>query len=161
MVVEVSTCRLAKAKTNLGPKQHDKSRLGGIGESRLDWDRSHMAWLCMLATRFFLEVQTLSDFFRGGILAGNCLFSFLSCSTRWAWTHRASVPCWSCIPSFDTYHTDRIWMAPFCKLLSLVQHDVHCRQLPPSNTSACILVPGYMLNHVAIFLSQLPSFVWH
>ena len=33
----------------------------------------------MLATRFFLEVQTLSDFFRGGILAGNCLFSFLSC----------------------------------------------------------------------------------
>lgn len=64
-----------------------------------------------------------------------------------------------CSPSksfFDTVHTGHIWISvPFCKLLSFVQHYMHCKLLSPSSTSACILVPGYMLSPLQHLLSGM------
>lgn len=65
-----------------------------------------------------------------------------------------------CSPSksfFDTVsHAGHIWIkAPFCKLLSFVQHQLHCKQLSPSSTSVCILVPGYMLSPLKHLLSGM------
>ena len=43
-------------------------------------------------------------------------------------------------------HTGHIWInAPFTQLTAFVQHYLHCKQLSLANTSACILVPGYLM----------------
>ena len=43
-------------------------------------------------------------------------------------------------------HTGHIWInAPFTLLTTFVQHYLDCKQLSPDTTSACILVPGYLL----------------
>ena len=43
-------------------------------------------------------------------------------------------------------HTGHIWInASFTQLTTFVQHYLHCKQLSPDSTSACTLVPGYLL----------------
>ena len=48
-----------------------------------------------------------------------------------------------CSPSnslLDGVHTGHMWInAPFTKLMPFLQHSLHCKQLNPHNTSACIL----------------------
>ena len=54
-----------------------------------------------------------------------------------------------CSPSnsfMSREHTGHIWInAPFTQLTTFVQHYLHCKQLSPDSTSACILVPGYLM----------------
>ena len=53
-------------------------------------------------------------------------------------------------------HTGHIWIhAPFTKLLPFVQHYLHSKQQAPSSTSACILVPGYLLQHLQPRLANM------
>ena len=53
-------------------------------------------------------------------------------------------------------HTGHIWInAPFTQLTAFVQHYLHCKQLSPDSTSACILVPGYLLPVLKSMLSGM------
>ena len=57
-------------------------------------------------------------------------------------------------PFMSKTHTGHIWInAPFTQLTAFVQHYLHCKQLSPDNTSACILVPGYLLPVLKSLLS--------
>ena len=64
-----------------------------------------------------------------------------------------------CSPSnsfMSSQHTGHIWInAPFTQLTAFVQHYLHCRQLSPDSTSACILVPGYLLPILKPLLSSM------
>ena len=64
-----------------------------------------------------------------------------------------------CSPSdsfMSKMHTGHIWInAPFTQLTAFVQHYLHCKQLSPDNTSACILVPGYLLPVLKSLLSGM------
>ena len=51
---------------------------------------------------------------------------------------------------------DHIWInAPFTQLTAFVQHYLHSKQLSPDDTSACILVPGYLLPVLKPLLSGM------
>ena len=53
-------------------------------------------------------------------------------------------------------HTGHIWIhAPFTQLSTFLQHYLHCKQLSPDNTSACILVPGYLMPVLKSLLSGM------
>ena len=53
-------------------------------------------------------------------------------------------------------HTGHIWInAPFTQLPTFVQHYLHCKQLSPDTTSACILVPGYLMPVLKFLLSGM------
>ena len=56
----------------------------------------------------------------------------------------------SSVNSFlDAEHTGHTWInPPLAQLLSFMQHYLHCKQLNPSSTSACVLFPGYLLQEV-------------
>ena len=64
-----------------------------------------------------------------------------------------------CSPSnsfMSETHTGHIWInAPFTQLTTFVQHYLHCKQLSPDSTSACILVPGYLLPVLESMLSGM------
>ena len=64
-----------------------------------------------------------------------------------------------CSPSnsfMSTEHTGHIWInAPFTQLTTFVQHYLHCKQLSPDSTSACILVPGYLMPVLKSLLSGM------
>ena len=64
-----------------------------------------------------------------------------------------------CSPSnsfMSKVHTGHIWInAPFTQLTTFVQHYLHCKQLSPDSTSACILVPGYLLPVLKSMLSGM------
>ena len=64
-----------------------------------------------------------------------------------------------CNPSnsfLDKVHTGNIWInAPFSKLLSFVQHYQHCKQLAPTDTFGCILIPGYLLKPLKSMLTGM------
>ena len=56
----------------------------------------------------------------------------------------------------DKTHTGHIWInAPFSKILSFVQHYLHCKQLSPDDTSACRLIPGYLLKPLRSLLTGM------
>ena len=56
----------------------------------------------------------------------------------------------------DKTHTGHLWInAPFTKLLAFTQHYLHCKQLAPGSTSACILVPGYLLKPMRSYLTDM------
>ena len=56
----------------------------------------------------------------------------------------------------DSVHTGHIWInAQFSKLLSFVQHYLHCKQLAPDDTSACMLIPGFLLKPLRSFLTGM------
>ena len=49
-----------------------------------------------------------------------------------------------------------MWInAPFTKLMPFLQHYLHCKQLNPHNTSACILIPGYLLKSMRPMLGSM------
>ena len=49
-----------------------------------------------------------------------------------------------------------MWInAPFTQLTAFVQHYMHCKQRSPDGTSACILVPGYLLPVLKPLLSGM------
>ena len=49
-----------------------------------------------------------------------------------------------------------MWVnAPFSQLAFFLQHCLHCKQLSPDDTSACILVPGYLLAMCKPLLSGM------
>ena len=53
-------------------------------------------------------------------------------------------------------HTGHTWIiAPFTQLTTFVQHYLHCKQLSPDSTSACILVPGYLMQVLKSLLSGM------
>ncbi len=64
-----------------------------------------------------------------------------------------------CSPSnsfMSKTHTGHIWInAPFTQLTIFVQHYLYCKQLSPDNTSACILVPGYLMPVLKSMLSGM------
>ena len=64
-----------------------------------------------------------------------------------------------CSPSnsfLSQQHTGHIWInAPFTQLTAFLQHYLHCKQLAPDTTSACILVPGYLLPVLKPLLSGM------
>ena len=64
-----------------------------------------------------------------------------------------------CSPSnscISREHTGHIWInAPFTQLTTFVQHYLHCKQLSPDSTSACILVPGYLMPVLKSLLSGM------
>ena len=45
--------------------------------------------------------------------------------------------------------------APFSNLLAFVQHYLHCKQLAPAQTTACILIPGYLLKPLRSILTGM------
>lgn len=56
----------------------------------------------------------------------------------------------------DAEHTGHIWInPPFTQLPSFMQHYLHCKQLNPSSTSACILIPGYLLQELKPMLTNM------
>ena len=58
--------------------------------------------------------------------------------------------------SMSRVHTGHIWInAPFTQLSAFLQHYLHCKQLSPDNTSACILVPGYLMPVLKSLLSGM------
>ena len=64
-----------------------------------------------------------------------------------------------CSPSssfLDGVHTGHMWInAPFTKLMPFLQHYLHCKQLNPDSTSACILIPGYLLKPMGSMLGSM------
>ena len=64
-----------------------------------------------------------------------------------------------CSPSnsfMSTTHTGHIWInAPFTQLATFVHHYLYCKQLSPVNTSACFLVPGYLMPVLKSLLSGM------
>ena len=64
-----------------------------------------------------------------------------------------------CSPSdsfLDRTHTGHLWInAPFSNLLAFVQHYLHCKQLAPAQTTACILIPGYLLKPLRSLLTGM------
>lgn len=64
-----------------------------------------------------------------------------------------------CSPStsfMSATHTGHIWInAPFTQLTAFVQHYLHCKSLSPDSTSACILVPGYLMPVLKRLLSGM------
>ena len=53
-------------------------------------------------------------------------------------------------------HIGHIWInAPFTQLTTFVQHYLHCRQLSPDSTTACILVLGYLMPVLKSLLSGM------
>ena len=56
----------------------------------------------------------------------------------------------------SSQHAGHTWInAPFTQLTASVQHYLHCKRLSPDNTSACILVPGYLLPPFSMRLLKL------
>ena len=56
----------------------------------------------------------------------------------------------------STMHTGHIWInAPFTQLPAFLQHYLHCKQMFPDATSACILIPGYLLPALKSLLSGM------
>ncbi len=56
----------------------------------------------------------------------------------------------------DAEHTGHIWInAPYTKLPSFMQHYLHCKQMAPDATSACVLVPGYLLDVLKPLLADM------
>ena len=64
-----------------------------------------------------------------------------------------------CSPSnsfLSTVHTGHIWInAPFTQLTAFLQHYLHCKQLSPDTTSACVLILGYLLPALKSLLSGM------
>lgn len=64
-----------------------------------------------------------------------------------------------CSPSnsfLSSEHVGHIWVnAPFTCLTAFLQHYLHCKQLSPDGTSACILIPGYLLPTCKPLLSGM------
>ena len=64
-----------------------------------------------------------------------------------------------CSPSnsfMSKAHVGHIWInAPFTQLTTFVQHYLHCKQLSPDNTTACVLVPGYLMPLLKPMLSGM------
>ena len=53
-------------------------------------------------------------------------------------------------------HTGNIWInAPVTPLTTFVRHYLHCKQLSPDSTSACIPVPGYLMPVLKTMLSGM------
>ena len=56
----------------------------------------------------------------------------------------------------STLHTGHIWMnAPFSNLLSFLQHYLKCKQHAPDVTTACILIPSYLLKPLQSLLGDM------
>ena len=56
----------------------------------------------------------------------------------------------------DGVCTGHMWInAPFTQLMPFLQHYLHCKQLNPDSTSACILIPGYLLKPMRSMLGSM------
>ena len=64
--------------------------------------------------------------------------------------------CSPCNSFMSKAHVGHIWInAPFTQLTAFVQHYLHCKQLSPYNTTACILVLGYLMPLLKSMLSGM------